>query len=243
MSIENAKTRLFVADALSNGTEIQLTPDHAHFLGNVLRFKVGDRVAVFNEKYGEWTGPLTALKKRNALLTLDQQTRDGVAEPGPWLVFAPLKKTRTQMIIEKATELGVRKLFPVITENTIGGRVNRDRMAANALEAAEQCERLSVPDVHRPQSLNDLLANWPKDRCLLVGDETGTGTSIADIISSKGKKTEDYGILIGPEGGFKTAELEYLKAQEFTVLMDLGTRVLRAETAAIVALACLMALT
>jgi 16S rRNA (uracil1498-N3)-methyltransferase len=243
MSIINTKTRLFIPAHLQMSVEIQLSPDHAHFLGKVLRLKVGDRVSVFNENDGEWAGTLTALKKLNALLTLDQQTREGKVELGPWLAFTPLKKNRIQMIIEKATELGVQQLFPVITENTIGGRVNRDRMIANAVEAAEQCERLSVPVINVAQSLNDLLSNWPKTRCLLVGDETGTGAPIADIISSKDEKFEDYGILIGPEGGFKPVELEHIKAQKFSVLMDLGPRVLRAETAAIAAIASLMALT
>lgn len=243
MSIKNTKTRLFIPAPLQMSEKIQLSPGHAHFLGKVLRLKVGDRVAVFNENDGEWAGALTTLKKHNALLKLDQKTREGKVETGPWLAFAPLKKNRVQMVIEKATELGVRQLFPVITENTIGGRVNRDRMMANALEAAEQCERLSIPEINEVQSLNDLLSNWPKTRCLLVGDETGTGASIADIVSLKEEKFEDYGILIGPEGGFKPVELEHIKAQDFSVLMDLGPRVLRAETAVIVAIASLMALT
>ena len=243
MSIKNIKARLFIPASLQMGVEIQLSSNHAHFLSKVLRLKVGDRVAVFNEIDGEWAGGLTALKKHNTLLALDQQTREGKLEAGPWLAFAPLKKNRVQMVIEKATELGVQRLFPVITENTIGGRVNRDRMMANALEAAEQCERLSVPEINEVQSLNNLLSNWPKNRCLLVGDETGTGAPIADIISSKDEKFEDYGILIGPEGGFKPVELEQIKALEFAVLMDLGPRVLRAETAAIVTIASLMALT
>jgi 16S rRNA (uracil1498-N3)-methyltransferase len=243
MRIKKTKTRLFMPAPLQMSKKIQLTPDHAHFLGKVLRLKVGDRIAVFNEDDGEWAGSLNTLKKHNALLVLDQQTREGKIEPGPWLIFTPLKKNRLQMIIEKATELGVRRLFPVITENTIGGRINRDRMIANALEAAEQCERLSVPEINEVQSLNDLLSNWPKNRCLLVGDETGTGAPIADIISSKDKKFEDYGILIGPEGGFKPAELKQIKALEYAILMDLGPRILRAETAALVAIASLMALT
>ena len=243
MSIKNTKTRLFVSAHLQMNEEIQLSPNHVHYLGKVLRLKVGDRVAVFNENDGEWAGSLTTLKKQSGLLTLNQQIRQGRKEPGPWLAFAPLKKNKVQMIIEKATELGVYKLFPVITNNTIGGRINRDRMMANALEAAEQCERLSVPEVHEAQSLNSLLSNWPKTRCLLVGDETGTGSSIADIILSRDEKFEDYGILIGPEGGFQPGELEHIKVQEFSLLMDLGPRILRAETAAIVALASLMALT
>ncbi len=243
MRIKNTKTRLFIPASLKMNVEIHLSLNHAHFLGKVLRLKVGDRITVFNENDGEWAGVLTALKKHNALLALDQQTREGKVEFGPWLAFTPLKKNRIQMVIEKATELGVRQLFPVLTENTIGKRVNHDRMIANAIEAAEQCERLSVPVINVAQSLNDLLLNWPKTRFLLVGDETGTGTSIANIVSLKDKKFEEYGILIGPEGGLTPVELEHIKAQEFSILMDLGPRVLRAETAAIVAIASLMALT
>ena len=147
------------------------------------------------------------------------------------------------MIIEKATELGVERILPVITENTIGGRVNRDRMIANAIEAAEQCERLSVPEIAEQQSLEELLASWPKERRLLAGDETGTGKPIAHILSSNDQKFHDYGILIGPEGGFKAHELKALKTKDFITVMDLGPRILRAETAVIATLACLMALT
>ena len=198
MSIQNHKTRLFIPALLQMSEEIHLSANHAHFLGKVLRLKVGDRVAVFNENDGEWAGFLTVIKKHNAFLKLDQQTREGKVELGPWLAFAPLKKNRVQMVIEKATELGVRQLFPVITENTSGGRINRNRMVAHALEAAEQCERLSVPEINEVQSLNDLLSNWPKNRCLLVGDETGGGMPIISIVSSMNKKFEDYGVLIGP---------------------------------------------
>ena len=243
MSQNAAKTRLYVPEPLSLGAEIQLSFDHAHSLGNVLRLKLDDPVALFNSNDGEWVGPLTTLKKRNAVITIDQQTRSAEPEPGPWLVFAPLKKTRTQMVIEKATELGVERILPVITENTIGGRINRDRMVANAIEAAEQCERLSVPDIAEAQSLDDLLSSWPEDRCLLVGDETGTGEPIAAVLSSKGHRFQDYGIVIGPEGGFQPDELKTLKTRGFTTLIDLGPRILRAETAVISTLACLMALT
>ncbi len=243
MDITAVKTRLYVSAALGDAREIPLSVDHAHFLGNVLRLKPNDRIAVFNATDGQWSGPLTTLKKRHARVLLDHQSRPGAPEAGPWLVFAPLKKNRTQMVIEKATELGVERVFPVITENTNGGRTNSERMALQAIEAAEQCERLSIPVIDTPQSLADLLDGWPQNRRLLVGDETGGGRAIADIISSNPKKSKDYGILIGPEGGFKSAELDRLKAADFCTLMDLGPRILRAETAAIVALGCLQALT
>ena len=237
------KTRLFNENPLSRSEEIALSPDHAHFLANVLRLKPGDEIALCNGQDGEWVGPISILKKRTATVELRTRTRTAEPEPGPWLVFAPLKKVRTQLIIEKATELGVERLVPVMTANTIGGRVNRERMRAQAIEASEQCERLTVPEIAPLQALEELLASWPQNRLLLVGDETGTGDPIADIISSKIENCSDCGILIGPEGGFKPAELERLKAMEFCALMDLGPRILRAETAAIAALACIQALT
>ncbi len=243
MSMDKPKTRLCLPETLSLGREVELTPEHAHFLGNVLRLKTGDPVALFNPTDGEWVGGLTTLRKRNAAVLLQAQTRRPEPEPGPWLVFAPLKKDRIHMVVEKATELGVERIFPVITDNTVGGRVNRDRMAANALEATEQCERLSVPDIADAQPLERLLASWPPGRTLLVGDETGGGRPIAEVISSKRQKFHDYGILIGPEGGFQASELERLKTFDFVTFIDLGPRILRAETAVISALACLGALT
>ncbi|NQW00988.1 MAG: 16S rRNA (uracil(1498)-N(3))-methyltransferase [Rhodospirillales bacterium] len=243
MTFNSIRTRLYHPGPLQAGAEISLSADQAHFLGNVLRLHAGDRIALFNADDGEWSGPLAVLKKRNAEVVVDDQRRPGAPEPGPWLAFAPLKKARTQIIVEKATELGVARLLPVITANTIGGRVNEQRMAAQALEAAEQCERLSLPEVAAPQTLAQLLAGWPSARRLLVADETGGGMAIADAISSTLKNSADCGILIGPEGGFRADELELLKVPEFCTFIDLGPRILRAETAAIVALACIGALT
>ncbi len=243
MNGTDIKTRLYVGGALAADQELQLSADHAHFLGNVLRLKPRNRIAVFNEVAGEWVGSLAALKKKNAVVSLERQSRPAQSEPGPWLAFAPLKKDRTHMIIEKATELGVERLFPVITQNTIGGRVNRQRMMAQAVEATEQSERLSVPCVEEPQTLEEFLQNWSSGRVLLAGDETGGGRPIADVISSNDKKSEDYGILVGPEGGFQKDERDLLKAADFCTLIDLGPRILRAETAAIASLACIQALT
>lgn len=242
MNISEAKTRLFIDAPLHAGQELELSPDHAHFLGNVLRLSANDKIALFNATDGEWIGSLMTLKKKRAFAVLDFQSRPATPEPGPWLAFAPLKKDRTHMIIEKATELGVERLLPVITQNT-NSRANRDRMAAQAIEAAEQSERLSVPRVEEPQTLTDFMEKWPRNRTLFAGDETGGGQPIAEVISLNGKKSDDCGILVGPEGGFKSEELELLKSADFCTLIDLGPRVLRAETAAIAGLACLQALT
>lgn len=179
------KTRLHTEHPLSIAAEIQLSADQAHFLGNVLRLKLADEIALFNATDGEWAGPITVLKKKMATVELRRQTRRCQPEPGPWLVFAPLKKTRTAFVIEKATELGAERLLPEITANTIGGRVNAERMRAQAIEAAEQSERLTVPEIENPQSLDAMLESWPKDRQLLVADETGGGKPIVDLISSK----------------------------------------------------------
>lgn len=237
------KTRLYLEDDLSPSAEIGLNDDQVHFLANVLRLKVEDRIGLFNSRDGEWQAKIVTLKKRKAIVQLERQLREPAPEPGPWVAFAPLKKTRNQMVIEKATELGVEKIVPVITENTVGGRVNRERMQAQAIEASEQCERLTLPEVCAPRTLDEFVQSWPPERLLLVGDETGGGLPIAELISSNSKKSSDYGILIGPEGGFKPAERDALKGVEFCRFMDLGPRILRAETAVIAALACIQALT
>jgi 16S rRNA (uracil1498-N3)-methyltransferase len=243
MSKTTVKTRLYHTGPLHSGAQISLSPDHAHFLGNVLRLQAGAEIALFNATEGEWSGPLTTLKKRNAEVELQTRRKPARPEPGPWLAFAPLKKDRMHMVVEKATELGAERLLPVLTANTVGGRVNLERMVAQSIEAAEQCERLSLPDIAEPQTLEALLADWPQNRRLLVGDETGGGMPIAAAIAGHVKNASDCGILIGPEGGFQAAELEQLKGLEFCTFMDLGPRILRAETAAIFALACLGALT
>jgi len=236
------KTRLFMENVLKAGAEIALGKDHVHFLGNVLRLKPGDQISLFNSDYGEWSTTVENLSKRHGVVRIGEQTRRPQPEPGPWLAFAPVKKSRTDFIVEKATELGVGKLLPVFTKYTATSRVNTERLRAISVEAAEQCERLSIPEVAEPCSLADLLAAWPGDRKIFVGDETGGGRPLAEILSGT-SVPEKAGFLIGPEGGFSAEEISRLTAQDFCQGIDLGPRILRAETAAVSALSIWNALT
>ena len=165
------------------------------------------------------------------------QFRRQDSTPGPWLAFAPVKKARTDFIVEKGTELGVSRLWPIFTRHTATQRVNTARLRATAIEAAEQCGRLSIPDVSDPSNLDRLMAEWPADRDLLVLDETGGGRPLAEVAAEAGAGPPP-GFLIGPEGGFARTELDELANRSFVTLVGLGPRILRAETAALSALAC-----
>ncbi len=177
---------------------------------------------------------------------MEDQVRAQEDEPGPWLAFAPVKKARTDFIVEKATELGTSRLCPVFTRHTNSARVNIERMRANAIEASEQCRRLTVPDIAQPEALVKLTNDWPKDRRLFVLDESGAGLPIAegleDLRSSSGGFSQDCGFLTGPEGGFDAGELDGLGKLDFVTRLDLGPQILRAETAALAAMACWQAI-
>jgi 16S rRNA (uracil1498-N3)-methyltransferase len=238
----NAKpaTRLYVAPALGAGVSIRLEAAPAHYLNHVLRLAPGDAVALFNGRDGEWLGRIEGFGKGwGAVTTVEQRRAQGVA-PDLWLVFAPIKRARIDFLAEKATELGVSDLYPVQTERTAMGRVNLERLRANAVEAAEQTERLTVPALHEPQDLAALLARWPADRRLLLCDESGTAAPIGDVL--RATAAARWGVLVGPEGGFAETELDALRKLAFVCPVSLGPRVLRADTAALAALAVVQAL-
>lgn len=231
-----AGIRLFVDAPLQNGVAVGLSTDQAHYLGRVMRMAVGDGVTLFNGRDGEWRAELAELDKRAAVAVPKDQTRTQDAEaPGPWLAFAPVKKTGTDFIIQKATELGVSRLIPVQTANTQTGRTNTDRLRATAVEAAEQCERLSVPVVDDMVDLAVLTADWPAGRTLFVLDETGGGKPLAPAAAEAAGGA--VGFLVGPEGGFQGRELDSLGKLDFITPVTLGRRILRAETACLAALA------
>ena len=237
MTQPKPKARIYVTDNLTHGGSVSPDGDQAHYLGRVMRLSVGDGVTVFNGRDGEWRAVIEKIAKNSCTLTLDEQTRAQSIEPDLWLAFAPLKKSRTDFLVEKATELGIAKLFAIFTDHTDTGRVNTGRLGQIAIEAAEQCERLSVPEISGPLRLREFLADWPEDRVLLVADETGGGQPIATALAAiPNQKT---GLLIGPEGGFSSAELDELEKLPFSVFIGLGPRILRAETAALAALACI----
>lgn len=235
-----SKTRLFVAADLAGGLSIALDPPQAHYVKSVLRLSVGDAVALFNGRDGEWLGRIDELGKARCSVKLFEQRRPQSAEPDLWLVFAPIKRARIDYLAEKATELGVSALYPVYSQRTIVDRVNLDRMRANAIEAAEQTNRLTIPELREAQPLNRLLANWPAERRLLLCDESGASPLIGEALP--GLAPGPWAVLIGPEGGFTETELDGLKKLPFVCAVGLGPRLLRAETAALAALAAFQAL-
>jgi 16S rRNA (uracil1498-N3)-methyltransferase len=239
-----ARTRLHVADSLVAGGSIALGRDATHYLRDVLRLKLGAEFSVFNQRDGEWTATLSQFGRNEATITLRGLVRQPVQEPDLWLLFALLKRTRTDLVVEKATELGVARIMPVITARTQAARVNTERLDLIAREAAEQCERLTLPIVDEPQSLADVIGSWPASRRLIVADEVGGGRPIAEALRDlSGFPSVTWALLIGPEGGFDSAELDRLRKLPFVTPVALGPRILRAETAAIAALACIQALT
>lgn len=230
------KLRLHVEAALAEGAEVATSTEQAHYLGTVMRARAGDAVALFNGRDGEWMAEIAATAKRSCTLVVRRQLRSQAAEPDVWLTFAPIKGPRLDLMVEKAVELGASALAPVFTRHTVVSRINDDRLRAHIVEAAEQCERLSVPALHPAQPLDKALAAWPAERRLLVLDETGGGAPIAEGLA--GFPDGPAAILSGPEGGFAKSELDALRRLPFVTFIGLGPRILRADTAALAALAC-----
>lgn len=229
----NAKIRLYVEQGLGVGQSIPLQRDQAHYLFGVMRLAVGAYVALFNGRDGEFQARVVEANKRGGVLECESQSKPLQMPPDLWLCFAPIKKARTDFIVEKAAEMGAARICPVLTEYTNSERIRRDRLQAHATEAAEQCGGTYVPEVAELQRLDRLLADWPADRNIMFCDESlaGAGQVLGD---AGGKK---WAILIGPEGGFSEAERKKLHALPFAHPISLGPRILRADTAAVAALA------
>jgi len=236
--MERVEARLYVAGPLA-GT-LALEPGRAHYLRNVLRLRPGARIAVFNAASGEHAARIAGFSKAGGTIEVAEQLRAPAPESDLWLVFAPIKGARIDWVAEKATELGVSRLQPVFTRHTAVTRVNTARLLATAIEAAEQCERLSVPEIAEPAGLDDLLAGWDARRALVVCDETGGGGPIARVAAAL-PLDRPLALLTGPEGGFARGELDRLRALPFVTAAGLGPRVLRADTAALAALAVVQA--
>lgn len=239
---DGIKIRLFVDAALATGAAVAATPGQAHYLRSVMRAGQGEAVLLFNGRDGEWVAGLDWGGKDRCRFAVESLRRPQGPAPDLWIAFAPLKKTGTDFVVEKATELGVSRLIPVFTRHTATARVRRERLIANAVEAAEQCGRLEVPEVAEPLALADLVAAWPAGRRLLVADETGRGRPLADALAATGTARPPLALMVGPEGGFADEELDALDKLPFAVPVSLGPRTLRAETAAVAGLACIQAL-
>ncbi len=239
--------RLFIHGSLSTGTQIALEDDRAHYLRHVLRLGPGAPVRLFNGDDGEWRALIAAVSKRGVILTIDSQRRPPAQEPGPWLLFAPVKRAATDLIIVKAVEIGVEHIQPIQTRRTNADRINLDRMNALAMEAAEQCERLTVPSIAEIASFESLMAAWPRERRLFIADEAGARLNPSAIPSAVRAADGEaragaWALAIGPEGGWAQGELDALRDSAFVTFIALGPRVLRAETAALAGLAVFQAL-
>jgi 16S rRNA (uracil1498-N3)-methyltransferase len=228
--------RLYVDASLAAGAKVTLEASQVNYLRNVLRRKAGEAVLVFNGRDGEWRGTLAEAGKRNVLLVIEKPIRAQTAAPDLHYLFAPLKHARLDYMVQKAVELGVSRLQPVLTRHAQVARVNLDRMRANAVEAAEQCGILTLPEVAQPVSLDRMIAERDPGRMLVFCDEDA---EVKDPIAalSAVRPSEALAVLIGPEGGFAEDERAALVALPNVLRLALGPRILRADTAAVAALA------
>ena len=242
MANPRIETRLFQEEALAAGAEVELDPARTHYLRSVLRLKPGARLAAFNGRDGEWLARIEDLARGRCSIRIESQRRAPEPEPDLWLVFAPVKRARIDSLAEKATELGCSLLQPVLTRFTAVARVNCERLATNVREAAEQCGRLSVPEVRAPLTLGALISGWPAERRLLLCAEAGPARPIAEALAELAAEAQaaaaPWAVMTGPEGGYAQSELDALRKLPFVTPVGLGPRVLRSETAALAALAC-----
>ena len=227
--------RLFVEADLAAGASVACSAEQANYLRNVLRLKGGDPILVFNGRDGEWRAELAEAGKRAAVLCVGAQVRGQEGGPDVDYLFAPLKRARLDYLVQKATEMGVARLRPVLTRRTTPERVNMERMRANAVEAAEQCGILRIPELHAPAKLERVVADWDMGRPLLFCDE---GAELGDPVAALAKLSPGpLALLVGPEGGFDETERDLLLSRPFVTRLSLGPRILRADTAAVAALA------
>lgn len=231
LPMSDAKIRLYVDSPLGQGQTVPLNRDQAHYLFGVMRQAVGGAVLLFNGRDGEWRADITQAGKRGGELTCVAQTLPLQMPPDLWLMFAPIKKARTDFIVEKAAEMGAARIVPVMTEFTNAGRIQRDRLQAHAVEAAEQCGGTYVPEVTEAQKLGRMLDGWDPARNILFCDEALAGDA-PDLPTGAGP----WAILIGPEGGFSDSERKRLRGLDFAHPVALGPRILRADTAAVAAM-------
>jgi 16S rRNA (uracil1498-N3)-methyltransferase len=233
------RPRLHLEGRLAPGGAIELAIGQAHYLRSVLRLDRDAAVAGFNITDGEWLCRIAEIGKDRGVLLVERRLRSPEPEPDLWLLFAPIKRARLDWLVEKATELGVSALLPVWTARTQSERINLERLRAHAIEAAEQSERLSVPELRAPETLVRVLGTWPHERRLIVCDESGAGQPIGDATHLPATPPA---FLVGPEGGFDQTELDAFGKLSFVTRIGLGPRVLRAETAAVAALAVFQAI-
>lgn len=233
--------RMFIKAPLMQGASINLDKSQSHYLITVMRRKISDSVLIFNGHDGEFEATITSDSKSSAVLDVIKKTKEQHSSPNLTLLYAPVKNAKNEFIIQKATEMGASAIQPVITQHTIKDKINIERLLLVAIEAAEQCERLDIPDVNEIDVLEKILPKY-NDHKIILCDETGAGKSASEVFSElkltcQNNENDKFAILIGPEGGFSDAEIKTLHAQKNVFAIGLGPRILRAETAIIAALA------
>jgi len=233
-NLKAPRTRLYVESSLQEGIHLELEANHAHYLGQVLRLKAGDKISLFNGKDGSYLAEIRDIHKKYVQLVLHHQLNPQRNSPDVWLLSAPLKHVKSEWLVEKATELGISCFIPVKTQHTIVDKVNETRMKLAAIAASEQCERLDIPVIKTMLPLTTLLSQWDSERTLIYADESGKGEEAGKAL--KGLAAKKYAVLVGCEGGFSKEELKMLESLSFAIAITMGPRIMRADTATIAAL-------
>ena len=226
-----AKIRLYVKDNLQVHKEIKIESKQFHYLTNVMRRKRDDILSIFNEIDGEFITKIINVSKKNMIIKLLKKTKEPEKKVDIWVIFAPVKKNPTDLIVQKATELGASCLIPVVTERTITRNINLKRMEEIVIEASEQCERITIPEIKPIQKLDDIINFWDHSRKIFYGDETLRNQKDKEVLKKSNLCHPSGAILVGPEGGFSQNEIIFLKSKEFVIPINLGPRILRSDTA------------
>ena len=238
-----SKTRLYVEKKLSSNIMIYIKNKQHHFLKNVLRIKIQDNILIFDGLTGEWLSKVISINRDNVVLQVLKKTREIKSETDVWLIFAPIKLFRMNITIQKATELGISRFIPCITQNTNQPKINIRNLKMNIIEASEQSERLSLPLIDSPTKLETLVENFPKDRCLIFCNENHENLPmIYEALSNKITQYKKWAVIIGPEGGFSDEEIEKITSLPSTISVSLGGRILRSDTATTAAIFSLQSL-
>ena len=238
-----SKTRLYVEKKLSANIMIYIKNKQHHFLKNVLRIKIQDNILIFDGLTGEWLSKVISINRDNVVLQVLKKTREIKSETDVWLIFAPIKLFRMNITIQKATELGISRFIPCITQNTNQPKINIRNLKMNIIEASEQSERLSLPLIDNPTKLETLVENFPKDRCLIFCNENHENLPmIYEALSNKITQYKKWAVIIGPEGGFSDEEIEKITSLPSTISVSLGGRILRSDTATTAAIFSLQSL-
>lgn len=241
MAQKQYSVRLFVESDLAEDLGVVLDKAQSHYVATVMRRREGEVIALFNGRDGEWLGRLQEVHKNHCLIHITRQLRPQQAEPDIYMLFAPVKKVQTNFIVQKATELGAREIWPVQTTRTNAERLRADKLALQALEAAEQCQRLNVPAIGESRKLETALEALEPDRTLIFCDENHDGEETIELLSSL-RGNRKWAVLTGPEGGFTDEEGDLIRGRGNTHAISLGPRLLRAETAVVSSLTLLQAI-